>query len=157
MNTLLEDITSGDSHRVWSSSCAVITLRDTSELNSLASNLQEIKGKTRNLALGGALFPNSEHLKFALRKLEYHKECVGCLCLLYPEYLMYDPQKEAEAGNVRIESITYIEGKWVDAYTCICTSCGTHFRVEEREYHYTWWGWIVQPYAELGSPPSSGI
>ena len=76
-----------------------------------------------------------------LRKLKYHRDRVGCLCRLYPEYLMYDPQKEAAAGNVRIEDTIYQDGKWVDAYLCVCTACGTRYRVEEREYHYTWWGW----------------
>ena len=141
MTTLLEEITSGDPHRVWSSSCAIIKLRDADELDHLSASLSEIKKKTKHVALGGALFPNAEHLRFALRKLEYHRDRAGCLCRLYPEYLIYDPKREETAGNVSIERTTYIDDKWIDAYVCRCTLCGTRYRVEEREYHYTWWGW----------------
>jgi hypothetical protein len=143
MSTLLADITSKDSTKVWSSSCAIIKLRDSAELGVLAANLAGIKLSTANLALGGALFPNAEHLKFAIRKLEYFSEQPGCLCRLYPDYLMYNPVKEAEAGNVHIDDISYVDNKWVDAYSCSCSTCGTRFRVEEREYHYTWWGWTT--------------
>lgn len=92
---------------------------------------------------GGALFSNAERLRFVLRKLEHHRDRVGCLCRLYPEHLMHDPRKDAAAGNVRIENTTYQDGKWVDAYLCVRTICGARYRVEERESHYTWWGWKV--------------
>ena len=141
MNHLLQDITSGDPTTVRSSSCEIIKSRDKQELDYLASKLEAIREQTKGLALGGALFPNAEHLKFALRKLEYHRSRAGCLCLLYPGYLFYNPQQEAEAGNVTIESTSYLEGKWVDFYECVCTTCGKRYRVEERESHYTWWGW----------------
>jgi hypothetical protein len=141
ITTLLEDITSGDSTRVWSSSCAIIKLRNAEELDALSANLPEIKKKTANLNLGGALFPNREHLKFAIRKLEYYKNRTGCLCRLYPKYQMYDPRKEHEAGNVYIESDNFMEDEWMNLYICRCTLCGTVYQVEEREYHYTWWGW----------------
>ena len=143
MSTLLEDITSRDPARVWSSSCAIIKLRDAAELARLAAHLPEIERSTRDLALGGALFPNVEHLRFTLRKLAYHQQSMGCLCRLYPEYLLFNPRQEAEAGNVRIDDVTYVEGRWVDAYVCTCTACGARYRVEEREYHYTWWGWTA--------------
>jgi hypothetical protein len=63
---------------------------------------------------------------------------------------MYDPKQEQEAGNIRIEGITYLDGHWIDAYSCTCCTCGTQLRVEEREYHYTWWGWkIASPSSTL--------
>ena len=141
MSPLLEDITSCDPMRIWSSACAIIKLRDTPELDRLATHLGEIESATRNVGLGGALFPNSVHLRFALRKLAYHRDHPGCLCRLYPEYLLYNPQQEAATGNVRIDDVTYLDGNWVDAYTCTCLVCGARYRVEERESHYTWWGW----------------
>lgn len=143
MNTLLQDITSGDSRRIWSSSSAIIHTRDEETLDLLSAYLPEIRAKTAGIDLGGALFPNSEHLKFALRKLEFYKNKTGCLCQLYPDYLMYDPKKEESEGNIRIVNTTYLEGNWVDTYTCECVLCETRFRVEEREYHYTWWGWKI--------------
>ncbi|WP_426341452.1 hypothetical protein ACN9MZ_06770 [Pseudoduganella sp. S-14] len=141
MGKLKDDILSGDATRVWSSACAIIKLRDSAELDALASILDEITASTKKLSLGGVVFPNDKHLQFALRKLRFHRGREGCLCRLYPEYLMFDPNQEQAAGNVRIEGITYLEGNWVDFYQCSCATCGTAFKVEEREYHYTWWGW----------------
>jgi len=147
---LLADITSRDPARVWSSSGAITKLRDADQLDYLASNLGTIRESTQNLSLGGAVFPNSEHLRFALRKLEFHLARAGCLCALYSEYLFYDPQQEADAGNVIVEEITYIQDKWVDTYRCRCTSCGQRYLVKEGESHYTWWEWKAEPVAAGG-------
>ncbi len=143
MSTLLQDITSGDAHKIWASSCAIIYLRDPHVLDMLSSHLSEIQETTRGIALSGAFFPNSKHLNFAICKLDYHKNKRGCLCRLYPDYSMYDPKQEEKEGNVRVFATSYLEGGWIDAYTCTCALCGTEFRVEEREYHYTWWGWEI--------------
>ena len=91
------------------------------------------------------LFPNAEHLRFALRKLRYYRDQRGCLRRLYPEYLFFNPEEEEAAGNVRIEDTAYIDGRWVDFYTCVCTLCDARYRVEEREGHYMWWGWKLLP------------
>jgi hypothetical protein len=34
-----------------------------------------------------------------------------------------------------------LDGGWVDSYKCRCVLCGATYRVEEREYHYSWWAW----------------
>ena len=111
------------------------------ELKYLASHLEEIKRKSEGVSLGGALRPNSTHLDFAIRKLEFINTSKECLCGLYPLDDLYDPNKEHKAGNIRITGVVRIEGKWVDHYECECALCGRRFRVEEREYHYTWWAW----------------
>src|SRR5688572_25310012 len=145
MSTLLEDITSRDRVRVWASSCAIIKLRDTVELDALSARLADIRTATANLSLGGMVFPNAEHLNFAIRKLEYHQQRAGCLCRLYSEYLMFSPEQEEAAGNIRIEAITYIKEKWVDTYSCVCTACGARYTVTEGESHYMWWKWSAVP------------
>lgn len=138
---LLDDITSNDPGRIWSSSCAIRVLRDAEELRHLASRLDEIKRETKGIALGGALRPNSTHLDFAIRKLEFISSSKDCLCMLYLLDDLFDPKKEEKAGNIRITGTTCIDGKWVDHYSCECVLCGKGFQVEEREYHYTWWAW----------------
>ena len=100
---MLDDLTYKDPARIWSASSAVAHLRDPQELDRLAQGIAEIRWTTKGEALGGALYPNAERLRFVLRKLEYHRDRVGCLCRLYLGYLMYDPHKEAAAGNIRIE------------------------------------------------------
>ena len=141
MSSLLEDITSRDTHRIWSSSCEIAVLRDETQLDFLAAHLAEIKEKTEGVELGGGFFPNAEHLRFAIRKLEFHKSKKGCLCLLYPHRLMYNPAKEEEAGNIRI--LETVEQDWAATYVCRCALCGTTFKVQQGEYHYTWWEWKI--------------
>jgi hypothetical protein len=142
MATLLEDLTSGDAHRIWASSCAVAKTRDAQVLEMLAAHLAEIKRATKDAELGGMLFPNKEHLKFAIQKIEYFAAKKGCLCRLYPKYLMFNPNTEAAQGNVRIlETLDNIDRN--RGYQCQCTLCDTRFNVEEGEYHYTWWQWKI--------------
>ena len=107
----------------------------------LAAHLDQIRESTRNIPLGGALRPNSSHLHFAIRKLEYVKESGGCLCTLYEMDDLYNPEKEQQSGNIRIIATTLTDGRCVDCYECECAECGARYRVEEREYHYTGWAW----------------
>jgi hypothetical protein len=142
MSTLLEKITSGDAHQIWESACAIATLRDTDELDFLSAHLPEIEKTTRDVDLGGALFPNSKHLEFALRKLRYYKAKQGCLCRLYPDHLVFDPSREEKAGNIRMLRTIRNDG-WNQSYVCQCVLCETVFQVEEGEYHYMWWAWKI--------------
>ena len=142
MSTLLDKLTSGDAHQIWESSCAVATLRDPLVLDHLCAHLQGIEKATRGIELGGMLFPNREHLNFALRKLRYYKANAGCLCHLYPERLMFSPAEEEDAGNIRILE-TVRSSDYNAAYRCQCVLCNAQFRVEEGEYHYTWWQWSL--------------
>jgi hypothetical protein len=116
-------------------------LRDIEELKYLATHLEEIKEKTKGVPLGGAVRSNSTHLDFAIRKLEFVEVSNECLCRLYLLDDLYNPDREQKAGNIRISGEVLIDGKWIDYYECECTLCGQRFRVEEREYHYTWWAW----------------
>jgi hypothetical protein len=139
--SILEDLTSKDSHRIWSGACEVRNLRDRGELARLASHLDEIRESTRLVPLGGALRANSSHLTFAIRKLQFVVDSSDCLCALYEMDDLYNPETEKTAGHVRIIGTVLTGEKWVDHYECECIDCGARFRVEEREYHYTWWSW----------------
>lgn len=138
MASLLEDILSRDPHRVWLSSCAIIKLRDTAILDELVTYLEEIRSATEGVNLGGMVYPNASHLAFALAKLEFIRDDRGCLCQLYPRYEFYDPKLEEATGN--IIHLT-VDESGPDDFTCTCANCGQGFHVQERDYHYTWWGW----------------
>ena len=144
MPTLLEDITSRDPHRIWSSSWGIVKLRDAFELDVLAAHLNEIKRETRNIELGGALASNNAVLEFALTKLEYVQNKSGCLCALYLRFDRFNPKEEQTAGNIRIVSVTGGE-TWSPTYICQCALCGRTFSVDEAEYHFTWWKWTDAP------------
>ena len=132
MSTILADLTSGDPTRIHAGMWAVVKLRDPVELDRLAAAAPEIERATAGVELGGIVYSNRSTLEFALRKLAYHRDRAGCLCRLYPEIPGYDPEKEAEAGNVRI-----LETR------CECVLCGTAFEVQDGEAHASWWEWSV--------------
>jgi hypothetical protein len=136
--TLLADLLSRDPQRVWAASGAVIRETDDEVLAELASHLPQIEEHTAGLDLGGALFPNSEHLRQALRVLEAVQGDT-CRCQLYPPYLFYNPRTEAQAGHVRILASDIPEENLL--YHCECRICGAWYLVEEGESHYTWWQW----------------
>jgi len=142
--SLLEDITSRDPRRIWSSSCAIRTLRDREELAGLANQIDTIRECTKDVPLGGAMRSNSTHLDFAIKKLEFVKSSTDCLCSLYLLDDLYNPVAEAQQGNIRITGTILLgppPGRLVDYYDCECALCKVAYRVEEREYHYTWWSW----------------
>ena len=139
--SIFEDLISKDSTRIWASACAIRKLRDKQLLAELADQIEAIRAATNGVPLGGALRPNSSHLDFAIKKLEHVRSSSECLCSLYLMDDLFDPNSEAKDGNVQILETTRIDGKWIDFYTCRCTSCGAIFKAEERQYHYSWWAW----------------
>ncbi len=114
---------------------ALIRLWDEAELDALATALPEIEQATAGLALGGMIYSNNDTLAFALRRLRYHRDRIGCLCALYPDLLLYDPEKEAAAGNVSVVET----GR--ETWRCECTRCGAVFTVQYGEAHASWWKW----------------
>jgi hypothetical protein len=139
---ILEHITSRDTHKVWLSSCEIISIgQDRDKISPLIKHLPEIKEQTKGLDMGGAFAPNQRFIDFAIRTIEFHRDSAECTCNLYPEHESIDPHREVEKGNIQILSTTRIENKWVDYYSAVCKKCGQEFKIIEREYHYTWWGW----------------
>ena len=136
---LLKDITSRDPQRIWWSSSAIRRLRDKETLALLVQHLDEIREKTRGVELGGVLRTNSSHLDFALRKLEFVRDERGCLCLLYSEDDLFNPEQEEADGNIRILHKAF--ENYSGSYDCECKLCGTKYHVEEQMYHYAWWAW----------------
>ena len=141
---LLADLTSRDPQRVIGAMWAVVRLRDPAGLDALAVALPEIEQATAGLELGGMVHSNADTLAFALRKLRHHRDRLGCLCALYPEHLLFDPEKEAAAGHVRILETRYVQDRWLDAFRCRCTACGATFHVQYGEGHASWWQWTAE-------------
>ena len=137
--SILSDIVSKDPHKIWAACGAIRQLRDVEQLQQLANSLDLIRLSTRGVPLGGALRPNSSHLDFAIRKLDYIAKAEGCLCALYLVDDLFDPDREANAGNVRLYDEPGEKSPYCSYYSC--SVCGQKFKVEAREYHYPWWEW----------------
>jgi hypothetical protein len=136
---VLQDITSGDPHRIWMALGAIIQSRDEPALARIAARLPEIRSRTEGVELGGMLRSHKVSLNFALRKLEFYGAEHGCPCTLYPEHDLYDPEREQAAGNVRL--LGPGPQAWGDAFQAECTRCGARYRAAVESYHYTWWQW----------------
>ena len=142
---IIKDITSGDTHKVWSSSCEIISIGQSREkISPLINHLPLIKEKTNGLSMGGGFAPNRRFVDYAIRIIEFHKNNSGCTCELYADkYECNDPEKEADKKNVVIENVTMIDGSWIDYYILRCTRCGQRFKTSEGQGHYTWWQWTT--------------
>jgi hypothetical protein len=113
LESLLADLLSKDATRIWSSACAVNTCFDRGLLLALSDHMDKIRAATANIALGGALHPNSEHLRNAIARMAFVREEKGCLCALYG--IFDDPTREAEAGRVSISGtvLSTVAPTWI--------------------------------------------
>lgn len=139
--SILDKFTSKNSHEIWSASCEVAKCNNLELLDSLAIDIKAIENATKGISLGGALCPNNYHLEFALKKLRYVNKRAGCLCVLYPEYMFFNPIDEEKNCSITITEIVQIDGKWIDYYICKCNKCHASYKVEERDGHFTFWSW----------------
>lgn len=80
----------------------------------------------------------------AIEIIKFHKQDEGCLCELFltGKYDGFNPSKESEKGNIKIELKK--EGDWMADYTVSCSECNRKFDIEERNGHYTWFKWKLQ-------------
>jgi hypothetical protein len=138
---ILDKFTSKNSQEIWSASCEVAKCNNLEILDSLATDIKTIEIATKGIDLGGGLCPNSYHLEFALKKLRYVEQREGCLCVLYPEYMFFNPIDGEKNCSITITEIVQIDGKWIDYYKCKCNKCYASYKVEERDGHFTFWSW----------------
>lgn len=142
INEIVEDITSHDRHKVWFTSCEIINDGQNHEvILPLVKYLSEIKKKTKGLHMGGLLAPNQRFVDFAIRTIEFHRDSKECPCVLYSNYELFNPSKEAEKGNIKIIETIMLNENYPDYYLVECKKCGRKMKVSEREYHFTWWQW----------------
>jgi hypothetical protein len=136
---IVRDLTSGNAQRILVGCGAIIHSRDEPVLARIAVRLPEIRSRTEGVDLGGMLRDHRVTLRFALRKLEFYGSAHACPCTLYPDYDMYDPEREEAVGNVRL--IGPPPQAWGDAHQAECTLCGARYRATVESYHLTWWQW----------------
>ncbi len=139
MKNILDDLTSRDTHRIWSASHGVIKLRDREMLAELARHVDAIERATHGIELGGALRPNRVALEAAVRKLRFAADGAKCLCGFYLDYDLFGPEDEAKGGHIAI--ISQVDKPYAETYVCECNSCRQRYAVERFEYHYAWWKW----------------
>ena len=145
--TLLDDFVSKDRDRIMHAVWEVIKTRDPEVLAPLAKEVGRIDRATDDIAYGGALASNAQHVGHAIDRLRLFKRR-ECLCGAYPDHQFYEPAKEESYGFVRIiEEIPVLTDQGFPdrpKRVCECTDCGRQFTVEEGEYHYTWWKWTAR-------------
>lgn len=140
---IIQDMLSFDAKKVWGASCAICSLSQNHErIVQILPYEEKIKLATKGINLGGSLAPNHRFLKKVFEILAFHKANKGCPCCLLDED--FNPKHVLEDGYVILVDTIYIQdSRYIDYYVVKCRNCGTMYQVEEREYHYPWWNWIV--------------
>lgn len=139
---LVEDFCSGNTQRILKASSQIISMaQESKRVKPFISYLPLILEKTKGLDLGGGFAPNSRFLSFAIRIIEFHRDSKACPCNLYSGSQDLDPVDQDKKGWIQIFQKTYFDNGYLDFYLARCSRCGQNFKIIEREYHFTWWGW----------------
>lgn len=140
---IIKDMLSGDADKIWSASCAICSLsQNHDKVMELVPYKEKMYYATRNIELGGAIALNNRFLKKAFEVMEVHEEGKECPCILLggdsnPKHLLED-------GYIELMDVVYSSNSgYIDYYMVRCNRCKKGYKVEEREYHYTWWSWQV--------------
>ena len=144
---ILEELTSKDSTKIWSSSCAIIKYRhDRENIEKLIPHLSLIRKKTAGIDLGKGFADNKRFLDIAIEIIELY-ENGHCFCSLFTHGLFkeFDPKYEAKNNTVKI--ITEKTIPYESEFEVECLNCGQGFDIKERNGHFTWWDWeIIENY-----------
>lgn len=143
IDIILQDILSGDSHRIWSASCAICSLSQNHEkIIKLLPYKQQIIDATDGIELGGAFATNRRFLERALEIMDFHKDNNGCPCCLHSEDS--SPMDFVNDGYFTLEEPADVIGESFPEYCIVrCNNCGKFYKAEPRMSHYIWWDWQI--------------
>ena len=138
---IIKDMLSGDADKIWSASCAICSLsQNHDKMMELIPYKEKMYYATRNIELGGAIVSNHRFLTQAFKVLEVHEKGEECPCSLLGEDA--SPKHLLEDGYFELMDVMYFsKSSYIDYYIIRCNRCKKLYKVEEREYHYTWWSW----------------
>lgn len=139
---IIADILSGDSHRVWSASCGILSLSQNHDrIKEIAHYKFRIKFATKRILTGWPYSIERRRLLKIFEIIEFHKKNKGCPCCLLGQE--DNPHHVVEDGyfdllqTVPRSPICSVN----DYYILRCRRCGVVYKVSEREYHFLWWDW----------------
>lgn len=109
----------------------------------LANHKKAMQEAVKGVNLGGLIASNNRFLDRAFQIIEFHERNQGCSCSLMgedsnPRHLVEDGYFEGR------ETVYHPNSNYPDYYILQCNSCGSLFKVSERESHFTWWEWERQ-------------
>lgn len=138
---IVADMLSGDIHKIWKASCEICSLsQNHNKVMELAPFKTTMLAATRDIDLGGMIARNNRFLKRAFEIISFHENSTNCSCQLVDDES--DPHQMEEDGYVNIIETQYYENSsYPDYYMVQCNNCKKIYKVEEREYHMTWWRW----------------
>jgi hypothetical protein len=133
-------LTSTDADSILRDAHEIRNSWDFDKLRGLSSQAEALEKRLPKLSFGGALRLNRTYVESAIERIRL---CVSgsCLCEMYLKDEMYDPERESEAGRIKILKKVINKEKMQTEIDCECKACGQTFHAEDRQYHYTWWEW----------------
>lgn len=140
---IVQDMLSGNARSIWSASCAICSLSQNHEkIVELLPYKQQIADASKGIDLGGALAPNKRFLDWAMEIMNFHERDSGCPCCLLNGNS--NPIHCVEDGYFTlVDTVNMKNSNYIDYYIVRCNNCGSLYKVEEREYHFTWWDWHI--------------
>ncbi|MCW1887422.1 hypothetical protein OKA04_21980 [Luteolibacter flavescens] len=139
-NELARALDSPDPGVVLEAAHAIRHEWDRAVLRALAEVGGRLQKRLPEMEFDGALRANRTHVETALKRIRLAMTD-RCLCAAYLTEDLYNPEREAEAGRVRLLEFIVVPEEYTTRSRCECMACGDIFTVEEREYHYSWWIW----------------
>lgn len=138
---IIEDMLSRDPHRIWHASCEIVSLSQNHErIMELVPYKEKMQDATKGMDLGGVIAPNKRFLTKAFDLLHFYEKHQSCPCTTLGEDS--NPcHLETDEYVTILETKYYDNSNYVDYYIVRCNKCHTTYKVEEREYHMTWWSW----------------
>lgn len=139
---IIQDMLSRDNHKMWKASCNICSLsQNHDKIVELLPYKDQMVTATINVNLGGATAPNNRFLKKAFEIIYFHENNTQCPCCLlgedsHPIHLVEDEY------FTLLDTVCLEESSYIDYYLVSCNQCNKIYKVEQREYHYTWWNWI---------------
>ncbi|MEG0276842.1 MAG: hypothetical protein RR630_07425 [Coprobacillus sp.] len=138
---IVKDMLSKDSYKIWEASCHICSLsQNHNRVIELLPYKDQMISATKGIALGGALGPNIRFLNKAFDIISFHENGDYCPCCLLSEDS--NPIHLIDDGYFTLVDTIYLkDSHYIDYYLVSCHRCHTVYKVEQREYHYTWWNW----------------
>lgn len=150
-NELVEKMLSRDLSKIWEAGWKIQSLYQNPErVKELLPYKSQMEDAAKEISIDkSAKYAIARYnsakkaIASAFKVLEAYENGISCPCQLVDENS--NPEQLEEDGYMSILEVKNSEYAWPahEYFIARCNRCGQKYRVEENEYHSTWWQWIT--------------
>lgn len=147
---LVEKMTSRDLFKMWEAGWGIYSLYQNPErVRELLPYKSQMEEAAKDISIDKsdkyaiARYNSTKNaIASAFKVLKAYEKGIGCPCQLLDENS--NPEQLEEDGYMSIIEVKDSEYAWPahEYFIVKCNRCGQKYKVEENEYHSTWWQWI---------------